>query len=300
MSYFNKIKSSKEAVIKELELYGVDKNYLTFGGEGPPPKRITTPTDARSEFLANRAMGDWAENTLTDAISKAAKVLHYGDTDPLAAGEDGFKEFYAAKLEDVRLYGKRPDLLVFDAHENVSDDDVRNKTTRELLPLVQKARYAIEVRSSKYEALKYIDVRRQEKLDGKKPVQDTPNFTVKVEDLKIVYRWLEHHNCPQIYCQVFFDSIFAINFTEIFSIIGQGKGKGKDKRFSIENPKKSQEKSTIMIPITSGHQIATCDLPEFTVEHRVTKLGRHDAFVKPIGGTVYLDAEKLKAVALSE
>ena len=98
---------------------------------------------------------------------------------------------------------------------------------------------------------------------------------------------------PQSYCQVFFDSVFAINFLDIFATIGSGSG------FTIETPEKSQEKATIMIPITSGAQIGRATaIPTFAAEHRVTELGRHDAYVVPQGGGFELDAAAMKKVLL--
>jgi hypothetical protein len=92
---------------------------------------------------------------------------------------------------------------------------------------------------------------------------------------------------------VFFDSVFAINFLDIFAIIASGDG------YSIETPAKSQEKSTIMIPITRGAQVGKAtSLPTFAAEHRVTELGRHDAYVVPQGGGFALDAAAMKKVLL--
>lgn len=240
-------------------------------------------------------MGDWAEGILASAIAKALpgkKVVHYGDSNSVAAGEPGFKQNYTTGLIQVCKYGKRPDLLIMPQHVKC---ETRTSTSDpdELMELGKCADFSIEVRSSKFEALKYMEVRAQQRTEGNKAGREAPSFTVKVEDLKLVYRWLELHDCPQLYCQVFFDSVFAINFLTIFQIIASGKG------FAIENPKKNQEKATIMIPITSGCKIATCSLPEFRVEHRVTKLGRHDAFVKPVGGEAILNAEKLLQTAAS-
>lgn len=161
--------------------------------------------------------------------------------------------------------------------------------------LVKDAVAAVEVRSSKFEALTYIAVRKSQRDSGKKTGRETPSFTVKVEDLVIVYRWLERHRVPQSYCQVFFDSVFAINFLDIFATIGNGSG------FTIETPEKSQEKATIMIPITSGAQIGRATaIPTFAAEHRVTELGRHDAYVVPHGGGFELDAAATKRVLLVE
>ena len=100
---------------------------------------------------------------------------------------------------------------------------------------------------------------------------------------------------PQSYCQVFFDSVFAINFLHIFARIASGSD------YSIETPAKSQEKATIMIPITQGLQVGKATgLPTFAAEHRVTELGRHDAYVVPKGGGFVLEAGKVRQVLLAE
>ena len=138
-----------------------------------------------------------------------------------------------------------------------------------------------------------MEVRRQQRAEGNRASRESPSFTVKVEDLKIVYRWIERYRKPQVYAQVFFDSVFALNFLDVVRIIGSGEG------FVIETPRKSQEKSTIMIPITSGRQIGRFgELPTFQTAERITHLGRHDAFVVPIGGRLELDGVLLQEALL--
>ncbi len=295
-SYFQRLQSTVDGVVAKLTAKKIQAGRLTFGGEGAKPtEKIRVPTDARSEFLANRAMGDWAERMLSEAIITAIpewKVVQYGNTDSIAAGHPDFKARYLAGLEETRMFGKRPDLLVFPKSFAV-DGNLSERSHTEIEPLVKQASAAIEVRSSKFEALKYMSVRQKQRDDGEKSGRETPSFTVKVEDLVIVYRWLERHRVSQSYCQVFFDSVFAINFLDIFAAIASGEG------FSIETPAKSQEKATIMIPITCGVRVGKATgLPTFTAEHHVTKLGRHDAYVVPQGGGFELDAAAMKKVLL--
>ena len=58
-AYFARLKATLNGVVENLRAKGIDERHLAFGGEGQPPARKpTVPTDARSEFLANRAMGD--------------------------------------------------------------------------------------------------------------------------------------------------------------------------------------------------------------------------------------------------
>ena len=295
-SYFQRLQSTVDGVVAKLTAKKIQAGRLTFGGEGAKPtEKIRVPTDARSEFLANRAMGDWAERMLSEAIFTAIpewKVVQYGNTDSIAAGHPDFKARYLAGLEETRMFGKRPDLLVFPKSFAV-DSNLSERSHTEIESLVKQASAAIEVRSSKFEALKYMAVRQKQRDDGEKSGRETPSFTVKVEDLVIVYRWLERHRVPQSYCQVFFDSVFAINFLDIFAAIASGED------FSIETPAKSQEKATIMIPITCGIQVGKATgLPTFAAEHHVTKLGRHDAYVVPQGGGFELDAAAMKKVLL--
>lgn len=296
--YFQHLTATLDGVVKKLAAKGIQPHRLAFGGEGPKPEqKPRVPTDARSEFLANRAMGDWAEHRLSLAIQTALpewKVAQYGNTDNIAAGHQDFKTRYLAGLEETRQFGKRPDLLLFPANLAV-EGDLSERSHTETEPLVKKAVAAIEVRSSKFEALKYMTVRQKQRDTGNKSGRETPSFTVKVEDLVIVYRWLERNRVPQSYCQVFFDSVFAINFLDIFATIASGSG------FSIETPAKSQEKATIMIPITCGWQVGRAtSLPTFAAEHHVTQLGRHDAYVVPQGGGFELDGAAMKKVLLPQ
>lgn len=354
---------------------------------------IFIPKGANSEFFSNRAMGDWAEKIVSDLIttSTSYKVVHYGDSDRISAEDDRFREAYLRKMEDTRLYGKRPDLLLMENSYN-GDLDVSLKRTNENDGIANVAKYAIEVRSSKFEAetykarklekltkendkkikdetiyyiasdederifKEYIDARKindnnekelinlqytgkksQEKID--KLCQETQKilskkrevspeekkritskiknkykteeakvevlkFTVKVEDLRIVYRWIMRYKVPQIYVQVFFDSIYAINVLKIFEIIAKGK-ENWPKFMKIDNPQKSQEKTTIVIPISEGVQIAECikdentkerKLPKFDLGEKVTSLGRHDAYVIPSGGEYSLKEDEFKKV----
>lgn len=104
----------------------------------------------------------------------------------------------------------------------------------------------------------------------------------------MVYRWLERHPIPQLYCQVFFDAVFAISVFDILRIIS-----ADQKCYAIERDANNQMKSTIKIPVTSGRQIGTIEPPDFHAEHRVTKLGRHDVYVVPTGGRAQIDRQAL-------
>lgn len=293
--YFERLKLASVKVTEVLTSKGVSADKLCFGGEGKiPVKKPRIPIDPNSNFLGNRAMGDWAEEALKSTINSQQKIyqaLHYGDTNELAAGDELFKEYYLSELESTRVYGKRPDLLLYGVGNLPAKDALADKPISATEEVAKLALAAIEVRSSKFRAIQYMRVREEEKVNGKKGVRLCPSFTVKVEDLIIVYRWMEKFHVRQSYMQVFLDSIFGINFLDIFELIGEGKN------IIIEKPKQSQEKATIMIPITLGHQVASCATPPtFRMRIQETRLGRVDAFVAPEAGAFVLNGDNLNAV----
>lgn len=111
------------------------------------------PTMANSEFLTNKEQGDWAEQIVFKAINEFSGdffAIKYGHFESLAAGEDGFADFYQEYQEELNAIGKRPDLLIF----KVSDFpdkivDIENDEH------VRRAVAALEVRSSSFLAEKY-------------------------------------------------------------------------------------------------------------------------------------------------
>lgn len=179
--FFKNLESAMTQVVKILESKGVEDRHLTFGGPGvEPTKAPRAPTDARSEFLANRAMGDWAENLLAGALRESVSewsVSHFGSADSIAAGHADFKEHYLSGLKEVRVCGKRPDLLIFDK-EKVQDvpENLSLLSFDTIDPLADRALASIEVRSSKFEALKYMAVRRQQKEAGTAAAREAPQF----------------------------------------------------------------------------------------------------------------------------
>ncbi|MCX6875680.1 MAG: AccI family restriction endonuclease [Verrucomicrobia bacterium] len=293
--YFEKLKQAAGRVTQVLAGKGVAAGRLCFGGEGVPlSQKPRIPVDANSNFLGNRAMGDWAESVLKDLLLGSPSgfhPIHYGDSNQIAAGDAGFKDYYLGELEATRVFGKRPDLLLYPPGTALSGNEFKGMSVAETEAIAHEAIAAIEVRSSKFKALQYMRAREAEREAGAKVDRSCPSFTVKVEDLIIVYRWMERFQVPECYAQVFFDSIFGINFLQVFEIIGSGSG------FTIEKPRQSQEKATIMIPITCGRHFASCsETPDFRTEIRETRLGRVDAFVSPVSGKFVLDPGALNEV----
>jgi len=111
------------------------------------------PTMANSEFLTNKEQGDWAEQVVYKAINECSDdyfAVQYGRSDSIAAGDNGFADFYMEYQSELNTIGKRPDLLIF----KLSDFPNRNIDI-ENDDHVKKAVVALEVRSSSFLIEKY-------------------------------------------------------------------------------------------------------------------------------------------------
>jgi len=197
-------------------------------------------------------------------------------------------------LLETKEYGKRPDFLVFPSGATFGGD-LCAQPCEKTETIVKQAIAAVEVRSSKLDALKYIGARKAQRDAGKKVSRDAPSFTVKVEDLVIVYRWIERYGIPESYFQVFLDSVFAINFLEIFTLIASGEN------YKLDKHERSQGKPTIMIPITRGYEIVhSIKQPTISAKYHVTDMGRYEAYLIPEGGEFALNTDVTKNVLLGE
>ncbi len=117
------------------------------------------PTMASSEFLTNKEQGDWAESVVFKAINEFSKeyfALEYGRSESIAAGDEGFNDFYMEYQDELNTIGKRPDLLIF----KISDFPDR-KIDIENDEHIRRAVAALEVRSSSFLADKYASFMRE-------------------------------------------------------------------------------------------------------------------------------------------
>jgi type II restriction enzyme len=121
------------------------------------------PTMANSEFLTNKEQGDWAEQIVLRAINEYSGeyfAIEYGRAEAIAAGDDGFADFYKEYQRELNDMGKRPDILIFkDCDFPDRSIDIRNDEH------IRQAVAAIEVRSSSFLADRYAEFMndRQEK-----------------------------------------------------------------------------------------------------------------------------------------
>ena len=126
-------------------------------------------------------------------------------------------------------------------------------------------------------------------------LQKQPNLSItpKVEDLKVVYKWIKTFNVPHFYFQVFFDKVYGISFEQILSIVVNADNEGK--KFEIGGDPKNQNKKTIKVYTTEAMCIASrVDEPQHFSDRREMAQGRLLFYVKFEGGTAYLDTEQFK------
>ena len=121
------------------------------------------------------------------------------------------------------------------------------------------------------------------------------SITPKVEDIKVVYKWIEKFNVPHYYFQVFFDKSYGISFSNIFSLIADPEKEGE--YYEISEDVKNQNKTTIKINTRKTTQIAYKIIePEHNSVRREMGRGRLLFYVKFEKGTAYLDIDNLKTL----
>lgn len=123
--------------------------------------------------------------------------------------------------------------------------------------------------------------------------RDYLSITPKVEDLKVVYKWIEKFNVPHFYFQVFFDKVYGIAFKEILSLITDSEKEGE--YYEISKDIKNQNKTTVKINTRKTHQVAyKVDEPEHKSIRREMGRGRLLFYVSFDKGTAYLDVDNIK------
>lgn len=292
MTYAKAIEQEAQCARKVLLALDIDERYCHFSAEpASVPSRIWVPGQAMSKFQQEQALGDWAEAQVAAAInaSGAYKAVPFGDNDKTLSQDAIFSHLYReAKVREFE-FGKRSDLLLFKADAKIP----RIPTTlsgQEAEILCAECEAALEVRSSRTSAKIFIEYCAQRAAEGKKPAKMEPSYTVKIEDLGKVYRWIARNRKPLIYIQVFFDGIYALNFFDVFRFINT-----KGSKLKLEDPARS-DKPTIMIPLSFGHSIGTVTAPEFEAVHTIHLNGRHDIYARPLGGGAKIDLSALLAL----
>lgn len=244
--------------------------------------RPRVPTQAFSEFLINRELGDWAEDVVRRGVNDCGLglvALPYGRTENLVAGEPGFAEFFHSYHEELRLFGKRPDLLVYTAGQ-APTVDLGSKTAGEVATAASKALAGFEVRSS------------QQSLSGSRTAADL-SFTPKIEDIHNVMRWIELHAVPHFYVQVLYGAVYAISFERILELLVAGPKAGG---YTIDREPRNQFKSTVYIPLDKGIRLSLesgFQEPDLSAFRKQLSSGRMLFGVRFSGGRVVFDRTRV-------
>lgn len=256
-----------------------------------PHVRGRRPGDANSEFLNNKAMGDWAEELVRDELKRVLtnhRAVKYGNADDIVAGDAGFAEHYTAYQDELSESGKRPDILIIPSELTDSSwhNDISGARLSTLGQITPRAVAGVEVRSSRFYALEYARVRGAE---GRRGARVSQSFTPKLEDLRLVKRWVDTYGVPHYYFQVFFDIVYGISFEEVLLILAR-----HPSAYEIERNRRNQDKPTIHIPVTRGIELARfTDEPYLEPIRRTTRLGRVDMYLRPAGGRAPIDPSQL-------
>ena len=119
------------------------------------------------------------------------------------------------------------------------------------------------------------------------------SITPKMEDMAVVYKWIQTYGVPHYYFQVFFDMIYGIAFEDILNLITTEERDGVD--FRIDADPKNQFKTTIKIYTKSAKVIAgQVDEPEHSSVKKELPKGRLLYYVKFKNSKAYLDICHLK------
>lgn len=118
--------------------------------------------------------------------------------------------------------------------------------------------------------------------------RNTLSITPKVEDLKVVHKWIMTYDVPHFYVQVFFDKVYGVSFKHILDLISNPDL--EDDKYFIEQDTKHQNKTTIKIPSQDGICLAqVVDEPDHHSVRKELNKGRLLFYVKFNGGEAFLD-----------
>lgn len=121
------------------------------------------------------------------------------------------------------------------------------------------------------------------------------SITPKVEDLKVVHKWITTYNVPHFYVQVFFDKVYGMSFKHILEIMSNSDL--EDKKYFVEKDTKNQNKTTIKIPSQDGICLAQAvtEPTHHSVRKELNK-GRLLFYVKFDGGKAFLDKQNFDSL----
>lgn len=182
--------------------------------------------------------------------------------------------------------------------------DLLEQKRPELVPILQQLNET-SVRTLDFRTVTWRSSKRLQELSSilsnikkcLKTIQkrNSLSITPKVEDLKVVRKWIMTYNVPHYYVQVFFDKVYGISFKHILELISNPDL--EDVKYYIEQDTKNQNKTTIKIPSQNGICLAqTVKEPNHHSVRKELNKGRLLFYVKFDGGEACLDANNFESL----
>ncbi|HPJ81564.1 MAG TPA: AccI family restriction endonuclease [Saccharofermentans sp.] len=139
-------------------------------------------------------------------------------------------------------------------------------------------------------------IRKCRKLKNEvEKTKDSLSFTVKVEDIVSIKRWIQNSGVRHFFVQVMYDEIFMISFKRILQIIASGKD------YSVAKDARNQFKSTAKISLCEGKAIGTvAKLPYLEGKCRLLPNGRVIYLIGFMGGKANIDTLEVTNVIHSD
>ena len=117
------------------------------------------------------------------------------------------------------------------------------------------------------------------------------SITPKVEDLKVVYKWIMTYNVPHFYVQVFFDKVYGVSFQHILELVSNPDLEGV--AYSVITHDKDNNKSEIEIKLNQCWSIGDVkELPTMFTKETSNKKVSYTCFE---GGKIAENINKLTA-----
>ena len=195
----------------------------------------------------------------------------------------------AIELKDIVLNGytdlleqKRPELIpLLQQLDKISvrTIDFRKPTWKSSVRLQELTSFLSDIK----DCLKLIQKR------------NSLSITPKVEDLKVVHKWINTYNVPHFYVQVFFDKVYGVSFQHILELVSNPDL--EDDKYFIEQDTKNQNKTTIKIPSQDGICLAEAVIePNHHSIRKELNKGRLLFYVKFDGGEACLDPNNFESL----
>ena len=182
--------------------------------------------------------------------------------------------------------------------------DLLRQKRPELIAILQQLD-KVSVRTLDFRAATWRSSQRLQDLSAKlseiktclKAIQkrNSLSITPKVEDLKVVHKWIMTYNVPHYYVQVFFDRVYGVSFQHILELVSNPDL--EDDKYFVEQDTKNQNKTTIKIPSQDGICLAEAvtEPSHHSVRKELNK-GRLLFYVKFGGGEARLDANNFESL----